>query len=184
MPLLAAERVPCAVFVIAGRLGGDNRWPGQWKSVPALPLIDRAALIEMSTAGVCIGAHTFTHPVLPSLDASVARREIVDAASELEEIVGRPVRHFAYPYGLKGAREAALAGERYRLALSTTPALVGRAADRADVPRVDCHDVRIALRFGLTGGAVLAPYLSARGALRRWRGFAVRGSRFAGSAGA
>ena len=168
VPFLAAERVPSAVFVIAGRLGGDNQWPGQWKSVPALPLIDRAALAEMSRAGVCIGAQTFTHPVLPALDASAARREIVDAASRLEEIVGRPVRHFAYPYGLKGAREAALAGERYRLALSTTPALVARTANRADVPRVDCHDVRMAVRFGLTGRA-FAPYLAARAAVRRCR---------------
>jgi peptidoglycan/xylan/chitin deacetylase (PgdA/CDA1 family) len=176
VPFLAAERVPCAVFVIAGRLGADNQWPGQWKSVPALPLIDRAALLELSTAGVCIGAHTFTHPVLPSLDAPAAFREIVDAPSELEEIVGRPVRHFAYPYGLKGAREAALAGERYRLALSTTPALVSRTSDRVDVPRVDCHDVRIALRFGLTGGAVFAPYLRARAALRRGRRIVARNS--------
>ena len=176
VPFLVAERVPCAVFVIAGRLGGDNRWPGQWKSVPTLPLIDRTALAEMSAAGVCIGAHTFTHPVLPSLDASAARREIVDAASRLEEIVGRPVRHFAYPYGLKGARETALAGERYRLALGTTPALVGRTADRADVPRVDCHDLRMALRFGLTGGAVFTPYLKARAALRRGRRMAVGNS--------
>jgi peptidoglycan/xylan/chitin deacetylase (PgdA/CDA1 family) len=137
--------------------------------VPTLPLIDRAALVEMSAAGVCIGAHTFTHPVLPSLDGFAARREIVDAAVELEDVTGRAVRHFAYPYGLKGPRDAALAGERYRLALGTAPALVRRTADRVDVPRVDCHDVRVALRLGLTGGALFAPYLRARAALRRCR---------------
>ena len=169
VPFLTAERVPCAVFVIAGRLGGDNRWAGQWKSVPILPLVDRAALAEMGAAGVCIGAHTFTHPVLPSLDDLTARREIVDAAAPLEDVVGRPVRHFAYPYGLRNTRDVALARERYRLALTTTPALVGPTASPTEVPRVDCHDLRIALRLGLSARRTLGPYLTVRAALRRYR---------------
>ena len=176
VPFLAAESVPCAVFVIAGRLGGDNRWPGQWKSVPTLPLVDRALLAEMIGGGVSIGAHTSTHPVLPFLDDAAARREIVDAAARLEDLTGRPVRHFAYPYGLKSNRDAALAGERYRLALSTTPALVGRTATRVDVPRVDCHDVRIALRLGLAAGHLFPPYLAVRAALRRLRRRVARDS--------
>jgi peptidoglycan/xylan/chitin deacetylase (PgdA/CDA1 family) len=169
VPFLAAERVPCAVFVIAGRLAGDNRWPGQWTSVPTLPLVDAAMIAEMSAAGVCIGAHTFTHPILPALDDAEARREIVEAAARLEEAVGSPVRYFAYPYGLRGRRDMALAAERYRLALGTAPALVARGASPADVPRVDCHDLRIALRLGLAAGPGLAPYLGVRAALRRCR---------------
>ena len=169
LPVLAAQRVPSTVFVIAGRIGGDNRWPGQWPSIPTLPLVDRQALADMVAAGVAIGAHTFTHPSLPALDDAGARREIVDAADAIEHVVGRPVRHFAYPYGCRNARDIALARARYRLAVGTRAALLGSGADAADVPRVDCHDVRVALRLGLAGGRGVAPYLMVRRALRQIR---------------
>jgi len=157
------------VFVIAGRLGANNRWPGQWPSVPTLPLVDRAALADMAAAGVSIGAHTFSHPVLPALDSQAARREIVDAAAAIEDLTGQAVRHFAYPYGIRNERDMALARGRYRLALSATAAVVPPDADAADVPRVDCHDVRVAIRLGLAGGRGTVPYLMLRRGLRRIR---------------
>lgn len=169
LPVLVAAGVPATVFVIAARLGQDNQWAGQWPSVPRLPLIDRGDLDELVAAGVCISAHTFSHPVLTALDDAAARREIVDAAAALEDLTGRPVRHFAYPYGARGQRERQLAAERYRTALSAEPATVDLACDPWDVPRLDCHDVRLALRLHLTGARGLPPYLAARRRLRRWR---------------
>jgi len=79
------------------------------------------------------------------------------------------VRHFAYPYGSKSQRDKTLARGRYRLALGTRPALVASDADRADLPRVDCHDSRIALRLGLASGFGAAPYFTLRRTLRRVR---------------
>ncbi len=169
LPILAAEQVPCTVFVIAGRLGQDNQWPGQWASVPRLPLVDRGGLNEMVAAGVCIGAHTFSHPVLTGLDTLALRREVVDAGSALEDLVGGPVHHFAYPYGLRGQRERDLARERYRLALCAAPATVSASTDRWDVPRLDAHDLRLALRLRLTGERSLSPYLATRRVLRACR---------------
>jgi peptidoglycan/xylan/chitin deacetylase (PgdA/CDA1 family) len=123
----------------------------------------------MVAAGVDIGAHTFSHPVLPTLDDETARREIVDAAAAIEDVTGRAVRHFAYPYGLRTKRDVALARGRYRLAVSATAALVRPGADAAEVPRVDCHDVRLALRMGLAAGRGAVPYLMMRRGLRRLR---------------
>jgi len=54
-----------------------------------------------------IGAHTVSHSALSALDADAARAEIADGRTILEERLGRPVRHFAYPFG--GAADA---GER------------------------------------------------------------------------
>ena len=155
--------------MIAARIGADNRWPGQWKSVPTLPLVDKSALGDMVTAGVSIGAHTFSHPALPSLSDEDARREIVEAAAAIENVTGRAVGHFAFPYGLRTERDIALARARYRLALNATPALIRPATDAADVPRVDCHDVRVALRLGLAGGRGEALYLMLRRGLRSVR---------------
>ena len=46
-----------------------------------------------------IGGHTVNHPILTRIDDATARREIVDNKADLEQIIGRPVRLFAYPNG-------------------------------------------------------------------------------------
>lgn len=50
--------------------------------------------------GFEIGAHTLTHPRLTRLDESAAQSEIADSKAYLEDITGRPVNSFCYPYGL------------------------------------------------------------------------------------
>jgi glycosyltransferase involved in cell wall biosynthesis/peptidoglycan/xylan/chitin deacetylase (PgdA/CDA1 family) len=48
---------------------------------------------------VTIGAHTVTHPALPSLEAGACRREIAESKLACEALIGAPVSTFAYPYG-------------------------------------------------------------------------------------
>ena len=57
---------------------------------------------------VTIGAHTSNHYNLKKLDESVLRQEILDSKNEIEARTGKPVEHFAFPYGSlneAGARE-------------------------------------------------------------------------------
>jgi peptidoglycan/xylan/chitin deacetylase (PgdA/CDA1 family) len=56
-------------------------------------------LREMSAGGVCIGAHSRTHPVLAHLHGTALADEIGGAKQEIEARLGTPVRYFAYPYG-------------------------------------------------------------------------------------
>ena len=46
-----------------------------------------------------VGAHTVTHPALSQLPAERQRVEIAGSKRQLEEILGRAVSSFAYPYG-------------------------------------------------------------------------------------
>ena len=48
-----------------------------------------------------VGAHTVTHPALSTLPVAKQWDEIMGSKSQLEEILGRPVHTFAYPYGKK-----------------------------------------------------------------------------------
>jgi len=48
---------------------------------------------------VTIGAHTVNHFNLSRLPEDVLRSEISDSKSELEEQLGQPISHFAYPFG-------------------------------------------------------------------------------------
>jgi peptidoglycan/xylan/chitin deacetylase (PgdA/CDA1 family) len=62
---------------------------------------------------VTIGAHTVNHYTLNRLDEGRARAEILDGKGKIEAQLGRPVRHFAYPFGGRnadGRREFEIAG--------------------------------------------------------------------------
>jgi peptidoglycan/xylan/chitin deacetylase (PgdA/CDA1 family) len=67
-----------------------------------------------SEPGVTIGAHTISHPILAKQAGKTATREIFGCKTVLERRLGRPIRHFAYPFGDRsaaGAREFRLAWE-------------------------------------------------------------------------
>lgn len=52
--------------------------------------------------GMQVGAHTVNHPILARLPAAQARREIDDSRRWLQDLLGEPVRVFAYPNGKPG----------------------------------------------------------------------------------
>ena len=167
-PLLAARGIPASLFVITGRLGQDNRWPGQASWAPVMPLLDHGALRALAAAGADIGAHTWSHPSLPSLDAVGLAAEVVGAADRLEQVVGQSVRHFAYPYGRWGRRELAVAASRFDLALTADCRRVDVRALHA-LGRLDAHDLELACRWRLLDSTWLDPYLAGRRHVHRLR---------------
>lgn len=64
-----------------------------------------------SDSSMEIGAHTVSHPALPWLSADERRREIRGSKQDLEELLGRPIRLFAYPFGICDGHTAALVRE-------------------------------------------------------------------------
>lgn len=55
----------------------------------------------LSDSGLCtIGNHTVSHPNLTALSSAEQERQILEAQKKLEALTGKPVRHFAFPYGL------------------------------------------------------------------------------------
>lgn len=110
--------------------------------------------------GVTIGAHTLSHPMLAKHPEEIARREIVESKAWLEEALGTPVRHFAYPVGdptSAGPREFALAKEAgFVSAVTTRPGhLFAEHAEHPHaMPRVSLnglHQSEAALRALLSG---------------------------------
>jgi peptidoglycan/xylan/chitin deacetylase (PgdA/CDA1 family) len=62
--------------------------------------LTRAELIELSGGGLVeIGGHTRNHPQLSALTADQQAAEILAGKQHLEELTGRSIRVFAYPYG-------------------------------------------------------------------------------------
>jgi peptidoglycan/xylan/chitin deacetylase (PgdA/CDA1 family) len=92
-----------------------------------------------------IGAHTVSHKMLAKWSADLARAEMAGSKQQIEERLGQPVRHFAYPVGdptSAGPREFALARELgFVSAVTTRPGMV--FAEHSDhltaLPRVSVN---------------------------------------------
>lgn len=80
-----------ALAVQLGRTG-TRRLDRRPLRLSELMLLGRSGQVE-------IGAHTATHPLLPSHPADVQRREIEEGKTFLERALDRPVTSFAYPHG-------------------------------------------------------------------------------------
>ncbi len=63
-----------------------------------------AQVRRLSDAGIEIGSHTVSHPVLAKVDDDAAlERELLESKSAIEAHTGRPVLSMAYPVGGAGA---------------------------------------------------------------------------------
>ncbi len=62
-------------------------------------LLTQSELQQLAAAGMTIGAHTLTHPILSQLPPELAWTEIADSRSRLEAALGKKIWAFAYPFG-------------------------------------------------------------------------------------
>ena len=108
---------------------------------------------SLRRAGMQIGAHTVTHPILASLDPSAAREEIGTSKRHLEELLGEPVGLFAYPNGKPvqdfTSDSVAIARDLgFDAAVTTAWGAASRATDEFQIPRFTPWD-RAKYRFGV-----------------------------------
>lgn len=97
-PVLRKYGFTAIQFIVAGELGGTNRWDVAEGEVPA-PLMDAAQIRAWLEAGHEIGSHTLSHPRLSRLSPAALREEVRASKSRLEDTFGVAIRHFCYPYG-------------------------------------------------------------------------------------
>ncbi len=103
-------------------------------------------------AGMQIGGHTVSHPILARLERRAARDEIEVGKTTLEALIAEPVRLFAYPNGKPvedyTGEAVSLAKELgFDAAVSTAWGAASATADPFQLPRFTPWD-RTKLRFG------------------------------------
>jgi peptidoglycan/xylan/chitin deacetylase (PgdA/CDA1 family) len=109
----------------------------------------------LRAAGMEIGAHTETHPILTRLATADARREIDQSRERLAAILGEPVSLFAYPNGKPGQDYAAehvrmVREAGFSAAVSTAWGVASTGSDVFQLPRFTPWDrgpARFALRL-------------------------------------
>jgi peptidoglycan/xylan/chitin deacetylase (PgdA/CDA1 family) len=69
--------------------------------------MDWDMLREMQSAGMTIGGHTVSHPVLARMTLENQKQEILGCGRRLAAELGTPMRYFSYPVGSRTAFDAA-----------------------------------------------------------------------------
>jgi peptidoglycan/xylan/chitin deacetylase (PgdA/CDA1 family) len=109
-----------------------------------LPLTQEETVALARDDLVEIGAHTATHPVLSMLPIAEQRIEIQRSKERLEQILERPIRSFAYPYGslsdYKGETVRAVQEMGFECACSTFTNVVRDGSDPFQLPRFIVRD--------------------------------------------
>lgn len=103
-------------------------------------VLDRTGLRQLGAAGMTIGAHSLSHPILARASEELAWREISESRSVLEKALGQPVWAFGYPFGNAAtvtARDVRLAEQAgFRCAFMNTGGGIGAKINRFTLPRV------------------------------------------------
>jgi peptidoglycan/xylan/chitin deacetylase (PgdA/CDA1 family) len=107
---------------------------------------------EMRRAGMLIGAHTVSHPILARLAPEEARAEVAESKRFLESLLQERVGLFAYPNGKPNVDYRAVDAEMlndlgFDAALTTAAGVADAASDMMQLPRFTPWE-RTKLRFG------------------------------------
>ncbi|MDO8310518.1 MAG: polysaccharide deacetylase family protein [Sideroxyarcus sp.] len=122
----------------------------------ALPedlMMSSKQVIELRQAGMQIGAHTCSHPILARLSDGDALDEIIGSKAALESLLQEPVSLFAYPNGKPGkdylAKHALMVRQAgFTAAASTAPGVSSATTDPFQLPRFSPWDTG-RLRYGI-----------------------------------
>jgi peptidoglycan/xylan/chitin deacetylase (PgdA/CDA1 family) len=119
-------------------------------------MMSSTQVLALHRAGMEIGAHTVSHPILARISDLAAHAEIRQSRDQLECLTGAPVPLFAYPNGKPGDDYGQNHVEivrqlGFQAAVATTWGAAGSTADRFQLPRFtpwDRNRLGFLLRMG------------------------------------
>lgn len=99
---LASRGMRATWFIVSGSVGHAPAWPADGR--PDGRLLNADELRTMQEAGMEIGSHTVSHLRLTETDDARLMQELTQSKADLENLLGRAVGSFAYPYGAWDSR--------------------------------------------------------------------------------
>jgi peptidoglycan/xylan/chitin deacetylase (PgdA/CDA1 family) len=128
LPILVRYRVPALLYLATGLV-----WDGKARVTQAERGMTWSQLEEAVATGlVTVGAHTHDHTDLSRADEMFADEEMRKSRDLIEERLGRPCRHFAYPWAVGSS-----AADRVARRLFDTAAMDAWRTNRRG--RIDFH---------------------------------------------
>ena len=148
LPVLRRHGCTATLFVLPGRLGGDNAWDPLG---PRKPLLTADGIRQAAAEGVEIGSHGLTHIDLTRADDLTLKAETFESRTVLADLLGTAIAGFCYPYGTIDRRAVDAvrdAGYGYACAIDPGPLNGPHALPRVHVGQNDTA-LRLFLKYRL-----------------------------------
>lgn len=138
LPMLKKYQFKAVIYAVTNE--SYNRWDVENEETPekSVDLMSHNQLKQMSESGfVEIGGHTLTHPHLDTLTKDQQAIEIFDNKKTLEQLIGKPLTSFAYPYGRLNQDSKDLAKEAgYHFSVATNSGPISMHSDKHQIRRI------------------------------------------------
>jgi peptidoglycan/xylan/chitin deacetylase (PgdA/CDA1 family) len=163
LPILREYNFPATVFVVSSLVGKTNNWM-RADGYPEKPLMGWHEIEKMKGNGITVGSHTVNHYQLSHLSLEDAKREIEDSKKFLEDKLGIPINHFAYPHGDMNESIMNMVKEAgYRTACLTRSGFNSKELNLFELRRLEIYGTdsiwqfAIKLTYGTNDGNLLLP---------------------------
>ena len=149
LPILERFNYTATVFVVSGLVGKHNQWIRD-EGYPVRPLMGWREIEETKENGITIGSHTINHRHLRAVNCENAKNEIESSKKFLEDNLGIPINHFAYPYGEFNDSTVKMVIEAgYKSACSTKSGFNSKEASLFGLRRLDIFGTDSLLQFAI-----------------------------------
>ncbi len=150
IPELTKRGIPATIFAMANLLGECGSWWPEAAPERRERLASGERLQQLPANLISVGSHTLTHPRLPSLSEMSARRELTESRIKLEQLLGRPVTTFSFPYGAFNAQLVEWCRDAgYKRVFTTLPLIAFSEPEEFAVGRVSVEPTDWPLEFRL-----------------------------------
>ena len=163
LPVLQRYQIPATIYVVVNR--HDNDWSTHKKAhhnsgeLMQEPKLSDEELQRLVNSGLIeIGGHTMTHANLNAIDEAKRQWEMAESRHILQQQTGQAVNSFAYPFGIYGDNDVAMAKRLgYQHAVTTIEGIDGDKPDFMQLKRIkisgkdNLFTVKLRLKTGKRG---------------------------------
>ena len=174
VPILERLGLSATVFLVAGRVGGWNDFPGCRIRVLRQRLLTWSECRELAERGIRFASHGWDHHPVTQLDSETLRDDLQRARERIatELPAAFDDAPFAYPYGDWDRRTRRIVGEFHRIGLGTRLGRPRPSDCPLVLPRIDAYHLRnpcVAARWmGSWGDWWMVPRRSIRQLRTSW----------------
>lgn len=151
IPELKKREIPTTIFIPAAKIGEYPMWEQKDQEIFYQDrILDREEIKKLSVQGIEIGSHTLHHSDLKNVNLEIAKEELKLSKSFLEEITGKDVVSFSFPYGSYNDNLVNLAFDcGYEYVYTTQPEIISLPTKRRVFGRVSVEPNDLFLEFRL-----------------------------------
>jgi peptidoglycan/xylan/chitin deacetylase (PgdA/CDA1 family) len=97
-PILRELNIKATIFLVSSCINQVSS-KAQAEGESGRPHLSREEILEMSRHDIEFGSHSLNHQLLHKIPLSEVKREVENAKTEIEELLQKPCKVFAYPAG-------------------------------------------------------------------------------------